>query len=189
MRDPDKGSPAIAAGRNSEATFNATNQPSNSDVLPSDPSKGFQDPNNQYPKKESINKTVTNTLAVGINSPSINADPRSPAGDRKSTSPGASPAARNASRKREVKTAGRNGTTWSQPESPYAAQYPYNKVFGGERMYDETKNTEDTSNNFYKVGDRIAQIIIIPYPQIEFEEVEELSNTERGEGGFGSTGN
>lgn len=40
----------------------------------------------------------------------------------------------------------------------------------------------------YKVGDRIAQIMIIPHPIIEFEEVEELSNTERGEGGFGSTG-
>ena len=40
----------------------------------------------------------------------------------------------------------------------------------------------------YKVGDRIAQIMIIPHPVIEFEEVEELSNTERGEGGFGSTG-
>jgi dUTP pyrophosphatase len=40
----------------------------------------------------------------------------------------------------------------------------------------------------YKVGDRIAQIIIIPHPQIEFEEVEELSDSERGEGGFGSTG-
>ena len=40
----------------------------------------------------------------------------------------------------------------------------------------------------YKVGDRIAQIMIIPYPQIEFTEVEELTNTERGEGGFGSTG-
>lgn len=39
----------------------------------------------------------------------------------------------------------------------------------------------------YKVGDRIAQLIIISYPQIEFEEVEELSQTERGEGGFGST--
>jgi len=41
----------------------------------------------------------------------------------------------------------------------------------------------------YKIGDRIAQIIILPYPQIEFTEVEVLSNTERGEGGFGSTGN
>jgi len=40
----------------------------------------------------------------------------------------------------------------------------------------------------YQIGDRIAQIIIIPHPQIEFYEVDELNNTERGEGGFGSTG-
>jgi dUTP pyrophosphatase len=30
--------------------------------------------------------------------------------------------------------------------------------------------------------------MIIPYPQIEFNEVEELSETQRGSGGFGSTG-
>ena len=40
----------------------------------------------------------------------------------------------------------------------------------------------------YKPGDRIGQLMIMPYPQIEFEEVEELSTTERGSGGFGSTG-
>jgi dUTP pyrophosphatase len=40
----------------------------------------------------------------------------------------------------------------------------------------------------YKVGDRICQITIIPHPTIEFQEVEELTNTERGAGGFGSTG-
>lgn len=40
----------------------------------------------------------------------------------------------------------------------------------------------------YYVGDRIAQLIILPYPTIEFEEVEELSETERGEGGYGSSG-
>lgn len=40
----------------------------------------------------------------------------------------------------------------------------------------------------YKLGDRVAQIVILPYPKIEFEEVVELSSTERGEGGFGSTG-
>lgn len=40
----------------------------------------------------------------------------------------------------------------------------------------------------YNIGDRIGQIIILPYPQIEFEEVEELSNSERSTGGFGSTG-
>lgn len=40
----------------------------------------------------------------------------------------------------------------------------------------------------YKVGERFAQVMIIPYPQIEFEEVDELSATERGDGGYGSTG-
>jgi dUTP pyrophosphatase len=40
----------------------------------------------------------------------------------------------------------------------------------------------------YEVGDRIAQIMIIPHPPIEFVEADELSNTERGDGGFGSTG-
>jgi dUTP pyrophosphatase len=41
---------------------------------------------------------------------------------------------------------------------------------------------------FYKVGERVGQIIIMPYPQVTFEEVSELSSTERGEGAFGSTG-
>ena len=40
----------------------------------------------------------------------------------------------------------------------------------------------------YKVGERIAQMIIMPYPHIEFEETEELSETERGTGGYGSSG-
>ena len=44
------------------------------------------------------------------------------------------------------------------------------------------------NSNIYDVGDRIAQLIIIPYPQITFEEVEELTETERGNEGFGSTG-
>lgn len=43
-------------------------------------------------------------------------------------------------------------------------------------------------NKKYDVGDRIAQIIILPYPTIEFEEVDKLSETERGEGGYGSSG-
>lgn len=41
----------------------------------------------------------------------------------------------------------------------------------------------------YNVGDRAAQIIIMPYPEIEFEVVEELSETNRGNNGYGSTGN
>ncbi len=37
-------------------------------------------------------------------------------------------------------------------------------------------------------GDRIAQIALVPYLTAQFEEAEELSSTERGAGGFGSTG-
>lgn len=40
----------------------------------------------------------------------------------------------------------------------------------------------------YTVGDRIGQLIIMPYPEIEFEEVEDLSETDRGTGGYGSSG-
>lgn len=40
----------------------------------------------------------------------------------------------------------------------------------------------------YGIGERIAQIIIIPYPEIEFEEAEELADSDRGTGGYGSTG-
>lgn len=50
-----------------------------------------------------------------------------------------------------------------------------------------------TAENFiptqvYEIGDRIGQLLIIPYPEIEFVESDELSETERGEGGYGSTG-
>lgn len=37
-------------------------------------------------------------------------------------------------------------------------------------------------------GERIAQLVIMPYLSVEFEEANELDDTERGEGGFGSTG-
>lgn len=45
--------------------------------------------------------------------------------------------------------------------------------------------TEDFTIN---AGDRIAQFIISKYERVEFEEVEILDATERGEGGFGHTG-
>lgn len=49
----------------------------------------------------------------------------------------------------------------------------------------------DFMGNFapYKVGDRIGQIVIVPYPTIKFEETDTLSESERGAGGHGSTGN
>lgn len=42
--------------------------------------------------------------------------------------------------------------------------------------------------NPYKVGDRIGQLIVMPYPEVTFTEVEQLSDSERGEGGYGSSG-
>lgn len=45
------------------------------------------------------------------------------------------------------------------------------------------------SPNQYEVGDRIAQLLIIKRPRLEFEIVEEFTNTNDRGGGFGSTGN
>ena len=52
----------------------------------------------------------------------------------------------------------------------------------------EIKLRFNKSESHYTAGEKIGQLIIIPYPTIYLEEVEELSSTERGEGGFGSTG-
>ena len=46
-----------------------------------------------------------------------------------------------------------------------------------------------SKDNFViKNGERIAQMVVCPVIQAKLEEVEELSNTDRGSGGFGSTG-
>lgn len=41
---------------------------------------------------------------------------------------------------------------------------------------------------YYQIGDRIGQIMIIPIPEVTFNVVQELSETDRGQGGFGSSG-
>jgi len=47
----------------------------------------------------------------------------------------------------------------------------------------------NTIEQVYEVGDRIAQMIIMPYPKVEFVETESLNfDTSRGSNGFGSTG-
>lgn len=134
---------------NSTETFRANNQPENTDALPpsqQDDTTGFKDPNKQYPTRSYIHRPDTNVLATGINSPQVGANPKTSAGNRETLSAGASPAARNANRKREVPTAGRNGATWEQPQSPYNAQYPFNKVFGSESGHaieiDDTPGSE-----------------------------------------------
>ena len=48
-------------------------------------------------------------------------------------------------------------------------------------------NDTDTTKTIHK-GDRIAQMVVLPYLSVTFEEVDELDETDRGAGGFGSTG-
>lgn len=47
------------------------------------------------------------------------------------------------------------------------------------------KHIPDTFD--YAIGNKVAQLIIMPYPNIEFEEVGSLTVTDRGHGAFGST--
>lgn len=47
--------------------------------------------------------------------------------------------------------------------------------------------TEGYTEKIYNPGDKIGQIMIIPYPEINFIETEIFNETERGDGGFGST--
>ena len=46
----------------------------------------------------------------------------------------------------------------------------------------------NSSSTIYDIGDRIGQLVIIPYPQVQLVEETNLSETERGENGFGSSG-
>jgi dUTP pyrophosphatase len=55
--------------------------------------------------------------------------------------------------------------------------------------FKKTNWLKGDSSDKYVVGDRGSQIIILPYPKVSMVESEELSDTERGDGGFGSTGN
>ena len=59
--------------------------------------------------------------------------------------------------------------------------------YRGEVMFKFKAVSSDVKQH-YQVGDRIGQLIIIPYPNAEFVEADELSDSDRGEGGYGSSG-
>lgn len=46
----------------------------------------------------------------------------------------------------------------------------------------------DNKLSEYGIGERVGQLVIVPVPQYSLTQADELSDTERGEGGFGSTG-
>lgn len=49
-------------------------------------------------------------------------------------------------------------------------------------------HNDSTETKTIQKGERIAQLVIVPYLSVIFDEVNELDETERGDGGFGSTG-
>ena len=60
--------------------------------------------------------------------------------------------------------------------------------YRGEIMVTFNIKTSHNTRELYKIGDRIAQLVIVPVPLIQYVETKELSETSRGEGGHGSTG-
>ena len=65
-------------------------------------------------------------------------------------------------------------------DSGYRGEITFRYKFPAKSYYAGVKRYED--------GDRVGQLIIMPYPKIEPVEVDELSDTSRGAGGYGSTG-
>jgi dUTP pyrophosphatase len=59
--------------------------------------------------------------------------------------------------------------------------------YRGEVMV-KLRHDSDVGTLSVGVGDRIAQAMIVPYPKVEFTWADDLSDTDRGTGGFGSTG-
>jgi dUTP pyrophosphatase len=60
--------------------------------------------------------------------------------------------------------------------------------YRGEVKVNLTRDDSDLDMLQVRHGDRIAQAMLVPYPRVSFIETEELTSTERGAGGFGSTG-
>ena len=56
------------------------------------------------------------------------------------------------------------------------------------KRYRKTLELYNNTFSSYNVGDRIGQLVIVKHPYIKLVEVDELSETERGAGGYGSTG-
>lgn len=55
--------------------------------------------------------------------------------------------------------------------------------------FDSVTYLDDNSNNHYEIGDKCCQLMLVEIPKLHIEVVDELSDTERGTGGYGHTGN
>tara|TARA_R100001244_G_scaffold97527_1_gene73011 strand:- start:39 stop:476 length:438 start_codon:yes stop_codon:yes gene_type:complete len=66
-------------------------------------------------------------------------------------------------------------------DSGYRGEITFRYKFDRSEYFANVKRYED--------GDRVGQLVIMPYPEIELEQVDDLAVSSRGEGGYGSTGN
>lgn len=95
----------------------------------------------------------------------------------------------------------KTGLSLEVPESYVCLIFPRSSVTKKEMMLKNSVGVLDSGyrgelvlrfRNFgpeiYEVGEKVGQIMILPYPQVKIQEVSELSNSDRGMGGFGSTG-
>ena len=80
----------------------------------------------------------------------------------------------------------RSGLATKQGLRPANAVGVVDSDYRGELIVALHNDTDE--EQIIHANDRIAQLVIMPYLPVEFEEVETLNETERGEGGFGSTG-
>ena len=115
--------------------YNGTPGPSLSAENSASNSTGFRDPNSKYPLEEYLNEVDTNRLARGIIEGTI-------------------VEAKDKLRVRSIPK-GIVGGTWSQPEVPFGAEYPYNKVFetesGHVQEFDDTPGQERI-HNYHRSG-------------------------------------
>lgn len=89
------------------------------------------------------------------------------------------------------------GTVQTDPDTQSVSAHGLDSLFFGDEPFNKTGRAQisdahrilQTLNfRIYNEGERCAQIIIMPIPEIEFEEVETLDDGERGTNGYGSTG-
>mgnify|MGYP003129364934 FL=1 len=66
-------------------------------------------------------------------------------------------------------------------DSGYRGEITFRYKFDSDSYFANVKRYED--------GDRVGQLVIMPYPEIELQEVNHLTTSTRGVGGYGSTGN
>ena len=66
-------------------------------------------------------------------------------------------------------------------DSGYRGEISFRYKFPKDSYFAKVKRYDD--------GDRVGQLVIMPYPEIELEEVNHLTTSTRGSGGYGSTGN